>query len=155
MSIVTPSFNQGAFIRQTIDSVLNQDYPHIDYRVIDGGSTDDTVEVLKSYGARVAWVSEKDRGQAHAINKGAAEARGEIRAYLNSDDLLRPGAVRRVVDHFRDHPVCDLVYGRDALIGADGRYLGMYPTEEYSFDALADCVLYQPAGRVQRRIERL
>ena len=146
VSIVTPSFNQGAFIRQTIDSVLTQDYPHIDYRVTDGGSTDDTVSVLKSYGDRVRWVSEKDRGQTHAINKGMADARGEIRAYLNSDDLLRPGAVSRVVEHFRARPGCDLVYGRDALIDADGGYLGMYPTAEYSFEALADCCcISQPA----------
>jgi glycosyltransferase involved in cell wall biosynthesis len=146
VSIVTPSFNQGAFIRQTIDSVLNQDYPHIDYRVIDGGSTDDTVAVLKSYGTRVAWVSEKDRGQTHAINKGMACARGSIRAYLNSDDLLRPGAVSRVVEHFRTHSVCDLVYGRDAIIDAEGRFIRMYATREYSFEDLVDCCcISQPA----------
>lgn len=153
VSIVTPSFNQGAFIRQTIDSVLGQDYPHIDYRVIDGGSTDETVAVLKSYGDRVAWVSEKDRGQADAINKGMAQARGEIRAYLNSDDLLRPGAVRRVVEHFAARPACDLVYGRDALIDAGGRFLGMFPTAEYSFEALADrCCISQPAAFWRKRL---
>lgn len=146
VSIVTPSFNQGAFIRQTIDSVLSQDYPHIDYRVIDGGSTDDTLAILKSYGDRVRWVSEKDRGQTHAINKGMAQARGEIRAYLNSDDLLRRGAVARVVEHFNTRPACDLVYGRDALIDADGQYIGMYPTTDYSFERLVDCCcISQPA----------
>jgi glycosyltransferase involved in cell wall biosynthesis len=153
VSIVTPSFNQGAFIRQTIDSVLQQDYPHIDYRVIDGGSTDDTVAVLKSYGAQVAWVSEKDRGQADAINKGMAQARGEIRAYLNSDDLLRPGAVRRAVEHFEKRPACDLVYGRDALVDAGGRFLGMFPTAEYSFETLADCCcISQPAAFWKKRL---
>ena len=156
VSIVTPSFNQGAFIRQTIDSVLTQDYPHIDYRVMDGGSTDETVAVLKSYGDRVRWVSEKDRGQAHAINKGMAEARGEIRAYLNSDDLLRPGAVRRVVEHFQTRPACDLVYGRDAFIDADGRYVGMYPTADYSFATLADgCCISQPATFWRKRLADL
>ena len=75
--------------------------------------------ILKSYSARVKWVSEKDRGQTHAINKGMTQARGTVRAYLNSDDLLRPGAVSRVVEHFREHPGCDLVYGRDALIDAE------------------------------------
>ncbi|QJW94104.1 glycosyltransferase [Frigoriglobus tundricola] len=153
VSIVTPSFNQGAFVRQTIDSVLAQDYPHIDYRVVDGGSTDETVAVLKSYGTRVRWVSEKDRGQAHAINKGMAEARGEIRAYLNSDDLLRPGAVRRVVEHFQTRPACDLVYGRDAFIDAAGAYVGMYPTADYSFAALADgCCISQPATFWRKRL---
>ena len=72
-----------------------QDYPHIDDHGIDGGSTDETVSVLTGYGDRFRWVSEKDRGQTHAINKGMAQARGEIRSYLNSDDLLRPGAVKR------------------------------------------------------------
>jgi glycosyltransferase involved in cell wall biosynthesis len=153
VSIVTPSFNQGAFIRQTIDSVLGQDYPHIDYRVVDGGSTDDSVAVLKSYGDRVPWVSEKDRGQTHAINKGMAQARGSIRAYLNSDDLLRPGAVSRVVEHFRTSPACDLVYGRDALIDAEGRYLRMYPTRPYDFDDLVEqCCISQPAAFWRSRL---
>jgi glycosyltransferase involved in cell wall biosynthesis len=153
VSIVTPSFNQGRFIRQTIDSVLAQDYPHIDYRVIDGGSTDETLDVLKSYGDRVAWVSEKDRGQADAINKGMAQARGAIRAYLNSDDLLRPGAVSRVVEHFARHPACELVYGRDATIDADGQPLGLFPTAEFSLDALADCCcISQPAAFWRARL---
>ncbi|MBM3982108.1 MAG: glycosyltransferase [Planctomycetes bacterium] len=146
VSIVTPSYNQGAFVRRTIDSVLGQDYPHIDYQVIDGGSTDGTLDVLKSYGPRLNWVSEKDRGQTHAINKGMARATGSIRAYLNSDDLLRPGAVRRVVEHFADRPNCDLVYGRDAFVDAGDRYLMMYPTAPYSFEALTGCCcISQPA----------
>lgn len=147
VSVVTPSFNQGAFIRRTIDSVLTQDYPHIEFRVIDGGSTDDTVDVLKSYGERVKWVSEKDRGQTHAINKGMALATGAIRTYLNSDDVLHPGAVARVVHHFTENPGCDLVYGRDALIDADDQYLAMYPTRPYSFEALVEqCCISQPAA---------
>jgi glycosyltransferase involved in cell wall biosynthesis len=153
VSIVTPSFNQGAFIRQTIDSVLQQDYPHIDYRVLDGGSTDDTVAILKSYGDRVKWVSEKDRGQTHAINKGMVQACGEIRAYLNSDDLLRRGAVSRVVEHFHNRPACDLVYGRDAMIDADGKYVGTYPTADYSFERLVDCCcISQPAAFWRSRL---
>ncbi len=153
VSVVTPSFNQGGFIRQTIESVLTQDYPHIDYRVTDGGSTDDTVAILKSYGDRVKWVSEKDRGQTHAINKGMAEATGEIRTYLNSDDLLRPGAVGAVVKHFRDNPACDLVYGRDALIDAEGAYIGLYPTADYSFERLVEnCCISQPAAFWRKRI---
>jgi glycosyltransferase involved in cell wall biosynthesis len=153
VSIVTPSFNQGAFVRATIDSVLSQNYPHIDYRVVDGGSTDDTLAVLKSYGDRVKWVSEKDRGQAHAINKGMAEARGEIRAYLNSDDVLRPGAVAKVVEHFDARPATDLIYGRDALIDATGRYAGTFPTEPYSFERLVGaCCISQPATFWRKRL---
>src|SRR5437763_13211983 len=94
VSIVTPSFNQGRFLRRTIESVLGQDYPHTEYTVIDGGSTDESVNVLRSYGDRVTWVSEPDRGQSDAINKGFARGRGTIRAHLNSDDVLWPGANR-------------------------------------------------------------
>lgn len=153
VSIVTPSFNQGRFIRRTIDSVLGQDYPLIDYRVVDGGSTDETLAVLDSYGGRVEWVSEKDKGQADAINKGMRQARGEIRAYLNSDDLLHPGAVRRVVEHFERNPACDLVYGRDALVDVDGAFLGMFPTADYSLEALTDaCCISQPAAFWRKRV---
>jgi glycosyltransferase involved in cell wall biosynthesis len=153
VSVVTPSFNQGAFLERTIRSVLDQEYPRLQYVVQDGGSTDDTVAILKGYGDRVQWVSEKDRGQTHAINKGVAQAKGQVLAYLNSDDLLRPGAVSRVVEHFRDNPSCDLVYGRDALIDAEGNYLGMYPTADYSFERLVDCCcVSQPAAFWRKRL---
>lgn len=102
VSIITPSFNQGRFIRQTIESVLSQSYPDIEYWVIDGGSTDDTPDILASFGSRLNYLSEPDRGQTDAINKGLARATGQILGYLNSDDLLLPGAVQRVVDAFRD-----------------------------------------------------
>jgi glycosyltransferase involved in cell wall biosynthesis len=95
ISIVTPSYNQGPFIERTIRSVLEQDYPHIEYLVIDGGSTDQTIEILERYSARLAyWVSEPDSGQTHAINKGLKRISGEIFAYLNSDDYYYPGAFR-------------------------------------------------------------
>ena len=153
VSIVTPSFQQGKFLKRTIDSVLAQDYPHIDYRVVDGGSTDETAQVLKSYGERVRWVSEKDHGQAHAINKGLAEATGQIRAYLNSDDLLRPGAVSGAVEHFRRHPDCDLVYGRGACIDEADELIRFYPTEPYSFENLMEtCCISQPSAFWTSRI---
>jgi len=96
ISIITPSYNQAQFIRATIDSVLSQDYPNLEYFVIDGGSTDGTIEILQSYGKKIQWVSEQDKGQTDAINKGLRLAKGEVLAYLNSDDIYLPGALRTV-----------------------------------------------------------
>jgi glycosyltransferase involved in cell wall biosynthesis len=147
VSIVTPSFNQGRFLRRTIDSVLRQDYPHIEYVVIDGGSDDESVDILRSYGDRFTWVSEPDRGQSDAINKGFARCRGSMRAYLNSDDVLCPGAVRTAVTHFREHPEWDLIYGAANNIGADDAALGPYPTADYDFGRLLqNCFICQPAA---------
>jgi glycosyltransferase involved in cell wall biosynthesis len=147
VSLVTPSFNQACFLRRTIDSVLGQDYPHIEYIVIDGGSTDGSLDVLRSYGGRFAWVSEPDRGQSDAINKGFARCSGAIRAYLNSDDVLRPGAVRTAVEHFRRHPDWDLLYGNADQIDADDRVFGPYPTAPYDRGRLLDnCFICQPAA---------
>ena len=100
VSIITPSFNQGKFIRETIDSVLNQTYDNIEYIVIDGGSTDETIDILKSYQGKIKYISEKDHGQANAINKGLALSSGEILGFLNSDDFLFPDAIQTVVDTF-------------------------------------------------------
>lgn len=86
ISIITPSYNQGSFIKQTIDSVLNQNYQNLEYWVIDGGSTDKTVKILKSYGRKIKWISEKDKGQTDAINKGLKKITGDIIAFINSDD---------------------------------------------------------------------
>src|SRR6476660_9299939 len=117
ISIVTPSYNQGAYIGRTIDSILSQEGDfELDYRVIDGGSTDDTVAVLKSYGDRVAWTSEKDKGQVDAINKGLAKATGDIVGWINSDDLLLPGALAKVADAFRARPSVEWVHGRCVII---------------------------------------
>ena len=93
VTIVTPSYNQGRFIEETILSVLNQDYPSIEYIVMDGGSTDQTLDILRKYTGRLTWYSEKDKGQSDAINKGLRLAKGEILAYLNSDDTYLPGAI--------------------------------------------------------------
>ena len=87
VSIITPSFNQSAYLEQTMKSVLDQDYPHIEYIVMDGGSTDSSVDIIKHYAARLTfWTSERDRGQADAINNGMSHAHGEILGWLNSDD---------------------------------------------------------------------
>lgn len=104
ISIVTPSFNQGSFIEETILSVLSQDYPDLEYLVMDGGSSDATLNVLKKYSGKITWFSEADKGQTHAINKGLRRATGSIVGYLNADDLLLPGALRKVGEMFIEDP---------------------------------------------------
>jgi glycosyltransferase involved in cell wall biosynthesis len=122
ISIVTPSFNQAQFIRRTIDSVLDQqgDF-ELDYRVVDGGSTDGTLEILKAYGDRVLWHSEPDRGQVDAINKGLRLATGEVVSWLNSDDVLLPGALARVAAAFTAEPDREWLHGRCVIIDAEDR----------------------------------
>jgi glycosyltransferase involved in cell wall biosynthesis len=117
ISIVTPSFNQARYIQRTIDSVLDQqgDF-ELDYRVIDGGSTDETLEILKSYGSRLSWVSEPDAGQVDAINKGLRSATGDVVGWLNSDDLLLPGALARVAETFAAQPDAEWVHGQCTII---------------------------------------
>jgi glycosyltransferase involved in cell wall biosynthesis len=153
VSIVTPSYNQGRFLRKTIDSVLGQTYPHLEYIVIDGASSDESVAVLKSYGTRLAWISEPDRGQTYAINKGFARLHGSIRAYLNSDDLLLPDAVATAVRHFARHPEWDMIYGRAHYIDAEDRRIGDYNTADFDFERLMeDCCVCQPAAFWRTRI---
>jgi glycosyltransferase involved in cell wall biosynthesis len=153
VSIVTPSFNQGRFLQRTIDSVLGQSYPHIEHVVVDGGSKDDSVAILRSYGDRLQWTSEPDHGQTHAINKGFARTRGSIRAYLNSDDVLVPGAVEKVVEHFLRHPDWDLVYGEADYLDEDDHVVGRYRTADYNFAHLQrTCCICQPAAFWRTRI---
>ena len=122
ISIVTPSFNQAQFIERTIDSVLSQrgDF-ELDYRVVDGGSTDGTVEILKKYGDRITWTSEPDRGQVDAINKGLRQATGDIVSWLNSDDVLVPGALAKVTAAFAAQPSAEWVHGYCEIIDANDR----------------------------------
>lgn len=122
ITVITPSFNQGHFIERTIRSILEQTFEgELEYLVIDGGSTDDTLRVLKKYSDRLDYVSEKDEGLADAVNKGLGRATGEIIGWLNSDDLYRPGALQRVVHHFREHPDCMWLYGKCRIIDATDR----------------------------------
>src|SRR6185295_5815973 len=121
-----PSYNQGRFIRQTIESVLAQDYPNIEYLVIDGDSSDETVAILREYerDPRFHWISEPDDGQSDAINKGLARCRGELFAWLNADDLLMPGALQHVAAAWRAANQPAILYGLARLIDQDGRDIG-------------------------------
>lgn len=127
VTIVTPSLNQGRFIRATIESVLEQDYPHIEYMIMDGGSTDETASIVREYASRLTWISEKDRGQSHAINKGFQMARGEIVSWLNSDDTILPGAVRHAVAAFARNPRAGAVYGEGYTIDESGAIKERFP----------------------------
>jgi glycosyltransferase involved in cell wall biosynthesis len=124
ISIVTCSYQQGRFIDATIRSVLDQAYPALEYLVIDGGSKDNTVEVIQRYADRIDyWVSEKDRGQTHALMKGFGRASGEIQGWLCSDDLLLPGALEFVGRFFEAHPDVDFIFGDALWIDGEGRFL--------------------------------
>jgi glycosyltransferase involved in cell wall biosynthesis len=121
ISIVTPSLNQGLYIERTIRSVLDQQYPDLEYIIVDGGSSDGTIDILKKFRSQVSWTSEKDRGQSHAINKGLALSTGEVCAFLNADDLYEPGALERVGEFFSTHPERYWLTGRCRIIDADDR----------------------------------
>ncbi|HMK38815.1 MAG TPA: glycosyltransferase family 2 protein [Bacteroidota bacterium] len=122
ITIVTPSFNQGIFIEDTIRSVMHQDHGDVEHIVVDGGSTDNTVEVLKKY-PHLRWVSERDTGQSNAINKGFSMASGEILAWLNSDDVYEEDVLGAVAGHFDSHPDCMLLYGDITFVDRSGNRL--------------------------------
>jgi len=154
ISIVTPSFNQAQFIYQTIESVLSQNYSPLEYWVMDGGSTDGTLEILHRYRDRLRWISEPDGGQAAAINKGWRFTRGEIIAYLNADDTYLPSAIKHVVEYLNAHPQVDAVYGDCDYVDEQGKFLRPYPTRPYHYDELVRATLDyipQPSMFIRRR----
>jgi len=137
VSIITPSYQQAAYLEQTIRSVLDQDYPNLEYIVIDGGSTDGSLEIIRRYEDRIArWISEPDSGQTDAINKGFSIAQGSILAWLNSDDLYYPGAVSAAVRCFQQRPQAGLVYGNADYVDEDGLVIGRFPAAQTNYRKL-------------------
>lgn len=145
-TIVTPSYNQGKFIQRTIESVLHQKFYSLEYLIFDGGSGDQTVEVLRSFGNAIQWISEPDRGQAHAVNKGLKAARGEVIGWLNSDDIYYPGALQTVHDFFIANPTVDILYGMGDHIDEYDNVMEPYYNEEWNYERLKEiCFICQPA----------
>lgn len=152
VSIITPSFNQSRYLEQTIRSVLEQNYPALEYFVIDGGSTDSSVEIIRRYESKLAgWVSEKDRGQADAINKGIKASSGEIVAWLNSDDIYQPGAIQKAVAIFQGHPKAGLVYGNVLSIDQNSQPFNLQTLKPYTLeDLMSFRIISQPAVFMRR-----
>ena len=134
VSIITPSYNQGQFLEASILSVLEQDYPNLEYIVVDGGSKDKSVEIIRKYQDRLTWwVSEKDKGHADALNKGFSRATGEILAWLNSDDIYFPSAVSEAVSILTSHPKVGMVYGDAELIDDSGITVGQFASKQTNY----------------------
>lgn len=153
VSILTPSYNQAKWLVDNLKSVAAQDYPNIEHVVMDGGSVDGSLDILRRAGSRVRWFSEADHGQSHALNKALAQSHGEVIGWLNSDDAyFSPNAVSAVVDVFQAHPDVSVVYGHAALVNADGLILHMLWTPAYSYRVLrAHDFIVQPAVFIRRK----
>ena len=145
VSIITPSFNQARYIESTIQSVLAQDYPRMEYLVVDGGSRDGTVDILKKYASKLTWwVSEKDKGQTDAINKGFAHASGDILAWINSDDIYEPGAISAAVRYLQEHPKVGMVYGDCNFINVAGYVIGRFGSAQTNYRLLRQGYVHIP-----------
>ena len=147
VSVITPSFNQARYLEETIRSVLEQKYPRVEYIVVDGASTDGSLEIVRRYADRLAWwVSEKDSGQAEAINKGLLRAKGEIVAWLNSDDYYLPGAISGAVKAFEENPAAVLVYGNMLAVDENGETFNILRYNQLNVeDLLCFQIIGQPA----------
>jgi len=153
ISVVVPSYNHAPFLRQALDSVLLQDYPRLELIVVDGGSTDGSVEILRSYSDRLTrWVSEPDRGQTDAINRGIAMAGGEIVAWLNSDDLYLAGCLESAGRALQRNPGAGMVYGDGVMVDSTGNVLDHHRYRSLgALDLLCFDVILQPAAFMRRR----
>ncbi len=154
VSIITPSYNQVAYLEATIRSVLAQDYAPLEYLIVDGASQDGSLEIIRRYTDRLAWwVSEPDGGQAEAINKGLQHARGEILAWLNSDDIYLPGAIQSALDTLRANPQAGMVYGDAITIDSSGRPLNRLAFGDWGLSELMNFrVICQPAVFMRRSV---
>jgi glycosyltransferase involved in cell wall biosynthesis len=145
VSIITASFNQARYLEATINSVLGQDYPRIEYIIVDGGSTDGSVDIIKKYAERLAWwVSEKDKGQTDAINKGFNRATGDILAWLNSDDTYNPGAIAQAVKYLVENPEVGLVYADCNFIDEEDRVIGKFNAVQTDYRRLREGYVHIP-----------
>ena len=154
VSIITPSFNQAAFLEESIQSVLGQNHAPLEYLVVDGGSTDGSVDIIRKYSDRLAWwVSEEDAGQADAINKGLRRAKGEIVAWLNSDDFYLPGTVAQAVAAFQSYPEVGLVFGNAVTVDPQGRQLNQLVFGDWGLEEVMGFrIICQPAVFMRRAV---
>lgn len=147
VSVVTPSFNMAGYLREALESILAQEYPNIEVIVVDGGSTDQTPQILASYGNRIRFLTGEDKGPSDAAYHGFLEARGEIFVWLNADDTFLPGAVGTAAGYLTAHPDVDVVYGEGWWIDENGRTITRYPTLPFDPKVLErDCFICQPAA---------
>lgn len=150
VSIITPSFNMAGYLPETLESILSQDYPRLELIVVDGGSTDETHSILKSYGDRLRFVTGRDKGPSDAAHRGFQMARGEIFAWLNTDDTFLPHAIRIAVEYLIAHPDIDVVYGEGWWIDDTGAVISRYPTLPWDPKVLErDCFICQPAAFIR------
>lgn len=162
ISIITPSYNHAHFIERTINSILDQNYPNLEYIVMDGGSKDGTVDILKKYGKKIIWKSEKDKGQSDAINKGLKLATGDIVAFLNSDDTYEPGSLQRVADFFKHNPSIMWAYGKCRIVNEHDQEIRKPITfyknlllKKYSYNKLlSENFISQPATFWRRKLHK-
>jgi glycosyltransferase involved in cell wall biosynthesis len=153
ISVITPSFNQGGFIGRTLASVAGQSYPALEHLIFDGGSTDATLEVLEAAGPSIRWVSRPDGGQADAVNQGLQIARGDVIAWINSDDIYYPRAFEQVAAAFSADPELDVLYGMADHIDVDDQPFEEYPTIPWNTEKLRQtCFICQPALFFRRRV---
>lgn len=153
ISIITPTFNQGKYIERTIASVLGQKYPNLEYIVVDGKSSDNTLSILKKYSNQITWISEKDKGQTNAINKGIEMATGDIIAYLNSDDTYEKNALFAIAAYFKAHPKTLIVYGKGKYIDEKDEYIEDYPNNIVDLNTMFyECGVCQPTVFFRREL---